>query len=302
MDKNFFKKIRIIDGGMGQELLNRGVKPYGTIWGASALLKKKYHKIVVQAHLDFIKAGAEVIVTNTFGSRKRRLLENNLEKKFYQLNKTACILAKEAVKKSKKNILIAGSLPPQNFTYFADLGKDIKFVKKSFYDQAKCLSPHVDFFYLDVMSSFKECKIAINSTSIFKKKYLIGIHVRANGKLPSGESFFTVIKKLEKYKPLGIMTSCVSYEHLDFIMKKIKKNKIPFGFKINAFEHIPPGWKPDSNNPKVQLGKRKDLTPKYFLEICSKFSKMGAKIIGGCCEITPNHISKLKKLKIKTST
>ena len=40
MDKNFFKKTRILDGGMGQELLNRGVKPYGTIWGASALLKK----------------------------------------------------------------------------------------------------------------------------------------------------------------------------------------------------------------------------------------------------------------------
>ena len=41
MDKNFFQKIRILDGGMGQEILNRGVKPYGTIWGATALLFKK---------------------------------------------------------------------------------------------------------------------------------------------------------------------------------------------------------------------------------------------------------------------
>ena len=46
---------------MGQEILNRGVKPHGTIWGATALLHKKYHKIVVKIHLDFIKAGAEVI-------------------------------------------------------------------------------------------------------------------------------------------------------------------------------------------------------------------------------------------------
>ena len=46
-----------------------------------------------------------------------------------------------------------------------------------------------------------------------------------------------------------------------------KNLKFHFGFKINAFEHIPPGWKPDSNNPKVQLGKEKDLTPKKFLEI-----------------------------------
>ena len=296
MDKDFFKKIRILDGGMGQELLNRGVKPHGTIWGASALLHKKYNKTVVKTHLDFIKAGAEVIVTNSFGSRRRRLIENNLENKYKSLNKLAGKLAKIAVKKSKKKILIAGSLPPQNFTYFSDLGNDLKFIKDSFKSQAICLNPYVDFFYLDVMSSLKECKIGINAISSLKKKFIIGIHLRKNGKLPSGENFISVVKKLEKYKPLGILASCVSTEDLSVVMKNIKKIKVPFGFKINAFEHIPAGWKPDSNNPKVQLGKRKDLTPKKFLDVCKKFKKMGAKIIGGCCEIKPSHIKALKKL------
>ena len=296
MKKDFFNKTRILDGGMGQELLNRGVKPHGTIWGASALLHKKYHNTVIKTHLDFIKAGAEVIVTNSFGSRKRRLIENNLGNKYKTLNKLAGKLAKIAVKKSKKKVLIAGSLPPQNFTYFSDLGKDLKFIKESFKSQASYLNPYVDFFYLDVMSSLKECTIAINSISSFKKEFLIGIHVRKNGKLPSGEDFIQVIKKLEKYKPLGVLASCVSTEHLSIIMKDIKKIKVPFGFKINAFEHIPAGWKPDSNNPKVQLGKRRDLTPKKFYNICKKFNKMGAKIIGGCCEIKPSHIKALKKL------
>ena len=296
MDKNFFKKTRILDGGMGQEILNRGVKPYGTIWGATALLHKKYHNIVVEAHLDFIKAGAEVIVTNSFGSRKRRLIENNLEKKFKELNTTAGKLAVKAVKKSKKKILIAGSLPPQNFTYFSDLGSDIKFIKDGFYEQAKCLNPFVDFFYLDVMCSLKECEIGINSITSFKKNFLIGIHVRENGKLPSGEKFINVMKKLEKYKPLGVIASCVSIEHLENIIKDIKKIKVPFGFKINAFQHIPAGWKPDANNPKVQLGKRNDLTPQKFFNVCRKFNKAGAKIIGGCCEVSPAHIRKLKKL------
>ena len=294
--RDFFKQTRILDGGMGQELLNRGVKPQGTIWGASALLHKKYHNTVIKTHLDFIEAGAEVIVTNSFGSRKRRLIENNLENKYESLNKLAGKLAQIAVKKSKKKILIAGSLPPQNFTYFADLGKDLKFIKESFKSQAACLNPYIDFFYLDVMSSLKECKIAINSITSFKKEFLIGVHVRKNGKLPSGENFIQVVKKLEKYKPLGILASCVSTEDLSIIMKSIKKIKVPFGFKINAFEHIPAGWKPDSNNPKVQLGKRKDLTPKKFFNICRKFNKNGAKIIGGCCEIKPSHIKALKKL------
>ena len=281
---------------MGQELLNRGVVPHGTIWGATALLHKKYHKLLVKTHLDFIKAGAEIIVTNSFGSRKRRLIENKLGHKFTKLNELAGKLAKDAVKKSKKKVLIAGSLPPQNFTYFADLGKDLNFIKNSFKAQANCLNPYVDFFYLDVMSSLKECQIAINSIQSFKKEFLVGIHIRKGGKLPSGENLLTVIKKIEKYEPIGIIVSCVSIEDVSEVIKDLKKIKTPYGFKINAFEHIPAGWKPDSNNPKVQLGKRNDLTPIKFAKTCVKFNKMGATILGGCCEITPLHIKKLKKL------
>ena len=281
---------------MGQELLNRGVIPHGTIWGATALLYKKYHKLLVKTHLDFIKAGAEVIVTNSFGSRKRRLIENKLGHKFIELNKLAGKLARDAVKKSKKNILIAGSLPPQNFTYLADLRKNLSFIKNSFKAQAECLNPYVDFFYLDVMSSLKECKIAINSIRSFRKEFLLGIHIREGGKLPSGEKLLAVIKEIEKYKPIGIIISCVSIEDVREAIKDFKRIKIPYGFKINAFEHIPAGWKPDSNNPKVQLGKRNDLTPAKFAKTCIKFNKMGANILGGCCEITPSHIKKLKNL------
>ena len=43
MDKDFFKQIRILDGGMGQELLARGLKPQGTLWSAKALLEEKNH-------------------------------------------------------------------------------------------------------------------------------------------------------------------------------------------------------------------------------------------------------------------
>ena len=88
---------------------------------------------------------------------------------------------------------------------------------------------------------------------------------------------------------------CV-YWRCSLCIKRSKKIKCPYGFKINAFEHIPAGWKPDSNNPKVQLGKRNDLNPLKFAKICIKFNKMGANILGGCCETTPSHIKKLRSL------
>ena len=78
MDINFFKQTRILDGGMGQELLARGMEPQGSLWSASALLNENYHDLLLNAHLDYIKAGAEGIVTNTFATRRVRLKENKI--------------------------------------------------------------------------------------------------------------------------------------------------------------------------------------------------------------------------------
>ena len=78
INKDYFRQTRILDGGMGQELLSRGMKPNSTLWSANAILDENYHQLVLDTHLDFIKAGAEIIVTTTFATRQKRLKENNL--------------------------------------------------------------------------------------------------------------------------------------------------------------------------------------------------------------------------------
>ena len=105
MHKDFFRKLRIFDGGTGQELINRGLIPQKNLWSATALLNEKYHKFILDTHLDFINAGAEIILTNTFGSRKRRLIENNLLNRYQDLNTIAGKIAKQAVQSSKKLLL-----------------------------------------------------------------------------------------------------------------------------------------------------------------------------------------------------
>ena len=103
MDLNFFKQTRILDGGMGQELLARGMKPNGTLWSANAILDENYHQLLQDTHRDFIKAGAEVIVTTTFTTRRKRLRENNIEDKFEYLNIKAGEIAHK-VKKEFPNV------------------------------------------------------------------------------------------------------------------------------------------------------------------------------------------------------
>ena len=302
MDLDFFKKTKILDGGMGQELLARGMEPNGTLWSANALLHEKYHKLLLDTHIDFIKAGAEVIVTTTFTTRKIRLKDNNVEEKYEYLNKKAGEIAQQA-KKLYPKTLIAGGLPPQYLTYEADTRSDDE-IKDNFYSQAKILDPYVDFFYFDVLSSVREFKIAIYCIKDFDKPYLIGAHISEGTNLPSGEKISEIITKIKHSKLLGLILSCISPENYQLNLDEIKNLGIPFGFKLNAFVKTNP--KPNytgaynqskTGNPNEFLGQRKDLTPEKMAEFAKKFKEAGATILGGCCETRPAHIKKISELK-----
>ena len=300
MDLNFFKKTRILDGGMGQELLARGMKPNGTLWSANAILDENYHQLLSDTHRDFIKAGAEVIVTTTFTTRRKRLRDNNVEDKFEYLNKKAGQIAFD-IKKEFPNILVAGGIPPQNLTYEADERSEEEIIK-NFNEQAKLLNPYVDFFYFDVWSSIKEFKCGIQAIKEFNKPYLIGIHISEGTNLPSGENI-SDIKNIIDEQLLGIMLSCVSPENYEANLDELKSLNVPFGFKINGFITTKPKngytstFSKSNGNPNEFLGQRKDLTPKKIGEIVKKFKDNGATILGGCCETRPAHINAMATVK-----
>jgi len=300
ISRNFFKKTRILDGGMGQELLARGMKPNSTLWSANAILDENYHQLVLDTHVDYIKAGAEIIVTTTFATRQKRLKENNLLNKFEYLNQKAGEIAQLA-KKKFPNIYIAGGIPPQNLTYEEDDRNESEIIE-NFNAQAKILNKYIDFFYFDVWSSIKEVKCGIEAIKKFKKPYLVGLHISEGTTLPSGESIKEVNDIIDK-NALGIMLSCVSPENFEKNLLELKSLNMPFGFKLNGFittklkesyTHI---FKGKKSNPNEILGKRKDLTPSKIQEIAKKFNDAGATILGGCCETRPSHIEAISKIK-----
>ena len=304
MNIDYFSKVRILDGGMGQQLLAKGLKSRGSLWSATALVEKKYHQLVIDAHLDFINSGAELIVTNNFSARRTRMIQNKVDEHFNYANEKAGELALEAKKKSKKDILIAGSLPAQNNTYVLD-DRDNKIIEKGFYDQAKLIKPFVDFFYLDVMCGSKECEIALNVTEKFNLPVLIGLHIKKNGKLPSDESITEVVKKCKSSNLLGVISACVSPEIIENTVNEMKGLEIPFGYKANLWKEEEPVpvhkfASPEDeigSNPVETLGTRNDYTGEIFLDFSKKMMNKGATILGGCCETKPFHIREISKLK-----
>ena len=305
MNLKYFETIRILDGGIGQELLAKGLISKGTLWSTSALIDDKYHKLLVDVHLSFINSGADVIVTNNFSSRRIRLLQNRVVEKFEYVNKIACELANKARDISKKEVLIAGSLPPQNGTYVVD-ERDINVIKNDFNDQAKIIKPYVDFFYLDVISSSKEIEAACEITEKMNMPILVGLHIKKNGKIASGETISEIVNKYRTSNWIGLIGACVSLEIIENSITEISKLNIPYGFKANLWNVEEPlplhkfntsKYNEIGKNPNDTMGIRSEITAEMFYEFAKKIKESGGTILGGCCSVNPLHIKALSSLK-----
>ena len=304
MEKDFFSKLRILDGGMGQELHAKGLVSKGTLWSTSAVLDEKYHGLIIDTHLAYIEAGAEVITTTNFSSRRIRMEQNKVNNRFEYANKKACELAIIAKEKSKKEILIAGSIPAQHDSYKEDI-RDNEVIYKAFNDQINCIKDFIDFFYLDVISSGREIGIASEIIEKLNKPILVGIHLLKNGKLPSGETIDEVLNKYRSPNWIGIIGSCISMEIAQNSINSLKSHKLPFGYKVNLWGDDEPSpvrkinnakYNEDAVNLNTVMGKR-EVSEEIFKNLGKKFVANGATILGGCCETNPRHISALSSLK-----
>tara|TARA_B100001123_G_C14445723_1_gene684470 strand:- start:69 stop:536 length:468 start_codon:yes stop_codon:yes gene_type:complete len=153
------------------------------------------------------------------------------------------------------------------------------------------------------MGSGLECDIALKAIESFNLPVLVGVHIKDNGMLPSGETITDIVKNYKNEKWLGIITACVSPKAYEKVLLELKKINIPYGFKINAFKKIPDNYGVTSTkiwgtqgNPNVILGVDNELNEKNFFSFVKKFMSEGATILGGCCEIGPLHIKEISKL------
>lgn len=294
---NIFKnKKYIFDGGMGQLLIDKGMVSKGTLWSATALVDESLNDLVLDSHLEFINAGAEIIITSNFKVRKSTFNDNGISHKFDFANKLAGELAFKAMKNSNKNVLIGGSIPTRGVTYQPNQNLNENIIYQEFYETARELNPYIDFFYLDVLASIKEIKTALSAIKKFNKPALLGLHFKKDFLLPSDETFHLLLKTIKHFNCEGLMTSCVSPEIYQGVLPSLKQQELPFGFAINAFIDVPEkidlGEK-FSLQPNDFLGLRKNLTPKVFSDFGVAAFKQGAKFLKGCCNIMPSHIKSL---------
>ncbi|MDO9546731.1 MAG: homocysteine S-methyltransferase family protein [Pelolinea sp.] len=271
-------KFLVSDGATGSNLIQRGLER-----GSSAEHWVLEHpEKIKQLHMDFIDAGAEIILTSTFGASEIRLTQSGLEENFMLINKNAVSLAKEAIKNS--NVLVAGSIGPlgQMLKPFGIL--DFQEAEDQYAKQADILScSGVDIIVIETQFDLNEAKAAISGVrSVCDIALICSFSFDRGVKTMMGVSpttFFEEMKEME-LSAFGINCGKSLQDNLEALKELADATDAPVWFKPNA--GLP---KIDAyGNPEY------DVSPGKMAENVATWIEAGASIIGGCCGTTPDHL------------
>ncbi len=275
-------KTVVLDGATGTEIQRRGVKTTLPLWSAGALLTNP--QVVLDIHLDYIKAGAEIIITDTFRTTERTLSKAGMRGRAKEITLIACQLAHEAVKKSgKKNVCVAGSVAPLEDCYSPNLTPSDRELKKEHEEYATNLAAgKVDFILIETMITLRETKAALEAAKKTGLRLAVSFCTDAQGNLLGGESMEAAVKLVENYNPLFIGINCLSPKIVDSQIKTLKQiTAVP----LCAYAH-------GNGKPSDEEGWEFDKsdTGKDYLQYVEKWVESGASVIGGCCGTTPEYI------------
>ena len=285
--------ITILDGSIGQELVKRlGADPT-PLWSTNVMLEDP--DLVADVHLDYFKVGAEIATLNTYPVLRDRLHNNGIEDRFEALHKAAqdhALKARNAFGGGR----IASSIGPLGASYRPDLMPALEAAAKQYAEIVALHDDVVDLHLLETVSGLNHVEAILEGCLAATKPVWLGLSVDdADGtKLRSGEALTNVAPFIAKYKPDAVLVNCSTPEAVSQALPIVKSFGVPFGAYANGFTKISDDFKV-VNQVVDSLEARTDLGPAAYADFAAEWVELGATIIGGCCEVGPDHIKELKR-------
>jgi len=286
--------VILLDGSMGQELINRNASGQGVLWSAKALFE--HPEVVVQVHEDYIRAGADIITTNSYACIRNNFGPEGLLERLGEMNRLAAELAQRARDNCGKPVLIAGSMGPQNGSYRPDLVGSFEETEALYREQAEFLAPHVDFFICETLSCLLEARAAVSAATATGKPTWLSWSIEDSGagNLRSGESIVDAWEDIAGSGVGAVLLNCSPPEAISNALPGLVSiSDVPVGAYANAFTPIPQKW--DFHGDESIPPSRTDVTPSAYADHVADWVAVGARIVGGCCEVGPAHITQLNK-------
>lgn len=282
--------ITVLDGGMGQELVRRTGKAT-PLWAMQALLDAP--DLVSAVHDDFFAAGADVATTNTYAILPDRLAAHGLSERLGELIETSCRLAAEARDRAGHG-LVAGSLGPLGFSYQPDKAPSPDVAAEIYANVARHHAPFADVLIIETMSSIDQARGALMGAGQAGKPIWIALSVDDdNGaKLRSGEPLADVGPLIAEYAPERVLLNCSRPEAISEGVPILAKLHPHVGAYANGFVRITDGFNNIGATTDL-LSARQDFSPEVYAAFAQDWVAAGAKTVGGCCEVGPEHIAAL---------
>ncbi len=287
---DFFKKEGgvLLAGACGTEIQRRGIPTPLPLWSVHALLE--HPEVVKQIHADYIRAGAEVITTNTFRTTARALSKGGIGERARSLTRLASRLAKEAVSEAGagRTILVGGSIAPLEDCYEPSLVPPLDVAYREHTEQAQnFVGSGVDFIMLETFNTIGEARAAHRAVREAGFRAVVSFTTGADGNILSGETLEDAAREFAQDPPLALCINCIQLPTTEIALRKLAAaTELPIGIYANGegHPHDDQGWLfTDSTNPDE------------YADYAKKWRSIGATIIGGCCGTTPAYIQKLKQ-------
>lgn len=288
------KSVVLLDGGMGQELVRRsGVVPT-PLWSTRIMLDNP--DLVEALHIDFIKAGAKVIVLNNYTATPARLARDASVDLFKPIHETAIAVAHSARDKaSKPDVLIAGCLPPIMASYKPELVPSEDDCLAQYRDLVAIQKQSVDLMFCETIATIREGVASVTAAREAGLPTVISFTLDDDrpSHIRSGERLVDAVKAVKPLDPLAITVNCSTPESVTSALPWLTDHFPCVGGYANGFQSIAPL---KAGGTTAGLTARQDLTPAVYAEYALSWAEAGAKVIGGCCEVGPDHIREMERV------
>ncbi|MEM9469207.1 MAG: homocysteine S-methyltransferase family protein [Pseudomonadota bacterium] len=293
------KPLILMDGGMGRELERIGAPFKQPEWSALALMEAP--ETVLKAHENFIHAGAEVIITNSYAVVPFHIGQERFNTKGAELIRLSAELAREAADKATHNVKVAGAIPPLFGSYNPDAYCEEKAVE--------ILAP-----FIEGQNDFIDCWV-IETISCIREGAFVAKELAKTGK-PIWAAYTLTDRDNDNDPPSirsentieNAVNAALSWENIEAILfncsqpeemfeaititKELVTEDIHIGAYANSFNVR---IKKKTDATRSITGLREDLTPEEYFIYSEQWREAGANIIGGCCGIFPDHIQYLRE-------
>src|SRR6266481_10132471 len=281
------RRVLVADGAMGTMLYDKGI----FINRCYDELNLTAPDMIRQIHLDYVKAGAEILETNTFGANRMRLAAFGLGEKLRAINQAGVKIAREA---SRDTAYVAGAVGP--------LGANIEPLGPTSFAEARLIfreqvetlvEAGVDLLVLETFYNLDELREAIFAArEVAGPDMVIVAQVTIDdfGNLRSGADTETFTRRLDEWPVDVIGANCSAGP-------KVMPETIE---KMMRYSQKPMSAMPNAGHPQRVEGRHIYLcSPEYMSQYARRFLWAGVKIVGGCCGTTPEHI-KLVRSEVRS--